>query len=432
MRILVVAALALLWSVPSSAQDLLTPAACEQPARPGLVHRFRQGDLRARECALSQLRLWGAYRALPVADDASATAERLREYQNARNSVLRLDRYYARRAERQQTFLDAGSLITVVAAAGAFEGNISPRTREAWAVAAFTPSIISQFNAYQPTRELFHGGSLAVQLITLRYDRLIRAIDLADAPTPAVNCAGASGALTTITENRRSVGAAYDGDGVLLQEARRLKTACLALQARARSLEFMASSARRLQSGFVQEYVADILALDDALLAKDRDLRFTPIETLAAIVTSPLRAADFAITGENTKAAVDALKTQIAFSGLNRSLASVPLPTLPTSGLVPPPPPLSEAAIALATQTAPEQLRNDVETLRGLSAEISHLQAQQAYTERFAAELVRIAAADYLTFTYDAVTNTTLVEVTSRPVPAAVAAGSTSGASRVN
>lgn len=344
---------------------------------------------------------------------------------------MRLDRYYARRAERQQTFLDAGSLITVVAAAGAFEGNISPNTRQAWAIAAFTPSIISQFNAYQPTRELYHGGSLAAQLITLRYDRLMRAIDLIGTPTTP-DCARVRTALTAVTSKRGAVGLTYDGDGVLLNEAKRLDTACLALQARARSLTFLAVSASRLRASFVPEYVADVLALDDALLAKDRDLRFTPIETLAAIMTSPLRAADFTITGENTKAAVDALKTQIAFSGLNRSLASVPLPALPTSGLVAPPPPLSDAAIALSTSSAPQQLRNDIQTLRELSAEISHFQAEQAYTERFASELVRVAAADYLAFTYDAVTNTTLVEVTTRPIPTAVASSSTGGAAKAN
>jgi len=344
------------------------------------------------------------------------------DYLAARDSVMRLDYYYSRRAERQQTFLDAGSLVTVIGAAGAFQGNLSQQAREAWGVVAFTPSIVSQFNVYEPTRELFHGGSVAVQLITLRYDRLLRAIDMVnEAPTPHRDCAPFREAVTNIRARRvvnprqRPMPPSYDVDGVLFNEAVRLGAACETLRARAATLDFAVSSARRLRSFFAQEYAADILALDKALLAKDRDLRNTPIETLASILTSPLRAADFAITGENTKAAVDALKTQVAFSGLSRSLASVALPALPQTGAVASIAPLSDAALALGNTEVSPAMRADVEDLRVHSANLVGIQAQQAYSERFASEMTRAAAADYLTFAYDAVTNTTLVTVGPRP-----------------
>ena len=345
-------------------------------------------------------------------------------YGDARDGAMHLDYYYSRRAERQQTFLDAGSLITIIGAAGAFQGNLSNQTREAWGVVAFTPSIVSQFNVYEPTRELFHGGSVAVQLITLRYDRLLRSMDrIQPARTPASDCSPFSTAVSNIRSRRivdprrRPALPPYDVDGVLLNDAVRLAAVCEMLRSRAGALDFAVESARRLRSSFAQDYAADLLALDEALLAKDRDLRNTPIETLASILTSPLRAADFAITGENTKAAVDALKTQVAFSGLSRSLATVALPELPRSGVVPTPAGLSDAAIALAGGSNSPDLKADTENLRSLGAELISLQAQQAYAEHFASELIRAAEADYLTFSYDATTNTTLVTVGPSPAP---------------
>lgn len=361
---------------------------------------FALGDLSARECAVELLQ---------DAGDLS----RPTNYLSVRTDVMRLHGFYNRRAQRQQTFMDIGSGISVIGAAGAFEGGISNSTREAWAIAAFVPVVISQFNAHEPTRELFHGGALALQLITLRYDRYNRALSLLGEPA-AVDCAPIAARRDTIL-NWTRVQAQRDRDpeGVLLAEVRRLHAACVEVKNRADALAFTRDYARRLSGYLAADYAADVLQLDHAIVGKDRELRYTPSETLNALVASPLRAADMLLTGQNTKAALDSLKTQIAFTGLNRNLATIDLPPLPTTA--PPVSPLSEAALALVRPGGPSEVEEQVGALRTLAERLRDRQRLQAFELRMAGELTGAAGADYLTFAYDAATATTTVSLGPRP-----------------
>ena len=108
-----------------------------------------------------------------------------------------------------------------------------------------------------------------------------------------------------------------------------------------------------------------MLQLDHAIVGKDRELRYSPSQTLSALAASPLRAADMLLTGENTKAAIDNLRTQVAFSGLNRNLATIGLPPLP--GAAPAIAPLSGAALALGRPNAPQPVTAQLAVLRDLA-----------------------------------------------------------------
>lgn len=377
---------------------------------------FVLGDLGARECAV---------RALEGASDLSSTPS----YLAVRRDVMRLHGFYNRRAQRQQAFMDFGSGVSIIGAAGAFEGGISDSTRRAWAIAAFVPVVFSQFNAYEPTRELFHGGALALQLITLRYDRYNRALGLLEGVGRTVDCAPYAEALATIQRWSRTDASAetraYDPDRLLLAEARRLNSACLDLKRRAEELGFATSYAAHLRPYLAAEYAADVLQLDHAIVGKDHELRYSPSETLSALVASPLRAADMLLTGENTKAAIDSLKTQIAFSGLNRNLATIGLPPLPAAA--PPIAPLSESALSLGRPEAPDEVNTQVTTLRALAEGLRVRHARQTFELRLAGELSGAASADYLTFAYDAATTTTTVSIGARPRTTALAPGDTAG-----
>lgn len=373
---------------------------------------FNLGALDARECAV---------RAIESVSDASALDP---AYAAVRRDVMRLHGFYNRRAQRQQAFMDFGSGISALGTAGAFQGGISNASQQAWAITAFTPVVISQFNAYEPTRELFHGGALALQLITLRYDRYNRALTLLGEAAATVDCAPHQRALATIVSWRQPRATrAYDPDGVMQAEAQRLTTQCLDLQSRADALGFAVGYARQRRAYLAAEYAADVLQLDHAIVGKDRDLRYSPSETLSALVASPLRAADTLLTGQNTKAAIDNLRTQIAFSGLNRNLATIALPPLPASA--PPVAPLSGVAAALDRQGAPAPVTAQIAVLRGLAQGLQARHTRQSFELGLAAEFAEAAAADHLTFSYDAATTTTTVRVGRRAEPTTLASGDT-------
>lgn len=412
------------------------------------IQAFNQGDLSARECAVRLLQ-----------QDARLETD----YLTAKAHVAMLQTFYSRRAQRQQTFLDLGSLVTIGGAAGAFEGGISASTRQAWVIAGVLPSIIGRFNTYEPTRELFQGGALAVHLITLRHDRIRRAITLLKASDKQVSCQGLEATLRAVVAGRAASAAAvqdataavataatapparkaaaelaatsatarardvaYDADGVLLAEARRLRNTCAALNQRALAVRAAQLAAENQATVLAGDYANDILSLDRALIAKDRDLRYSPIETLSAIVASPFRAVDALVTGESPQVALDSLKTQIAFSGINRSLASIPLPALPptqeATGTVAP---LSAEAIMLTGGRA-STLVADVGDLRSAADLLAVQQQELIYNEGLAADLFGAAAANYLTFTYDAPTGTTTVTI--GPVPASATISGTTAA----
>lgn len=400
------------------------------------IEAFNQGNLRARECAIRLLQ----------GDTYQAPG-----YSVTKQHVGMLENFYSRRAQRQQTFMDVGSLVTIVGAAGAFEGGLSTTTRRSWVIAGVLPSVIGRFNTYEPTRELFQGGALAVHLITLRQDRFNRALDLLGTPT-LISCNAFDQSLQAVNSGRilsaenakaadvlkalaastptdqlkkDSVDAAatakatlFDPDSILFAEVRRLRNTCYAMKRRAISVRAATDAATIQQSSLAIDFANDVLSLDRALIAKDRDLRYTPIETLTAVVASPLRALDALVSGEDSKVALDSLKTQIAFSGINRSLASIPLPALAST---------AEAFVALEPLSVEatmlnggDRLRAEIENLRQAVEVLAFDQQTLMYRERWAADLFGAAQADYLSFTYDVATGTTTVSLAALPAQVSI------------
>lgn len=377
------------------------------------------GSLLERECPLRIIR------AANFESDPEA------RFQEVRRGVQLLHGAYNRRAKRQQMFLDVGAGVTVGSAAAGLEGGLSASTRQAWGVAAFVPVAISQFNAHEPTRELFHGGALALQLITSRYDRLHAALTLAQGASSDPNCGVVAGLIDELAP-RRGNGplVRHDAEGVLLAEARRLQQDCQTLAENHRRLGFAATYADQIKAYLTAEYATDVLELDHALLAKDRDLRYTPLESLGAVAASPLRAIDSILTGDDTQGALDAMKTQIAFSGLNHNLAAVRLPPLPSRA----PAIAGLSAVAESMDDTGAAARRNatgpyIARLRAFAQELQGLQTRQEFALALAGEYGLAANADYLTFGYDAVTNTTVIILAPRPTePAALGSASTGSA----
>lgn len=368
---------------------------------------FRRGRLPERECALRIIALAGADR-----DGEDQFAE-------VRRGVGLLHGFYNRRAERQQTFMDVGAGLTLFSSAAAFEGGLSNSTRQAWGVAAFAPVVLTQFNGNEPTRELFHGGALALQLITTRYDRLDRALEAVEAAETDTDCAGINALVGRLDEAMRAGRPLRreDPEGLLVAEARELQGECLKLGGNHALMSDAVRYATTVRSLLAADYADGVLQLDHALLAKDRDLRYTPAETLSAIVASPLRAADSLLTGENAQQALDILRTQVAFTGLNRSLGAVRLPPLPRA--------LPEVGTITAGVDALDRTGSAarravfapyMHDLRTHAAGLRRTQLQQDFALTLSAEYAAAAASDHLTFAYDPTTSTTTITLAPRPV----------------
>lgn len=362
----------------------------------GKLDRFNAGYLAERENALQAIK------------DASGEPGQA-NYSEVRSGAAELYTAYTRRAERQQAFLDFGSAATFVGAAGAFEGGLSSSTRTAWAIAAFTPSVVTQFNAYEPTRELFHGGGLALQLITARYDRVVGAASLANLEPPDIDCSRLADIPAEIRDK------AWDSDQSILAEADRLHWACQSLKGRQSDLADAARYAEALRPWIAAHYADDVLRLDNALVGQDRQLRYTPSETLTALVASPLRAADMLLTGTNTKQAIDSIATLNAFSGLNQSLGSVSFPPLPTAIATTPPMP-SALRDRLGAQATPREARAILMELEERRQQLSRRETDYSFRLQAAKAVFEAAKADRLTFHYDIATRTTVVSLGPAPV----------------
>lgn len=369
---------------------------------------LRQGALAERECALRIIATGGA---------GSGTDQ----FNDVRRGVGLLHGFYNRRAERQQSFIDIGAGITLISAAAAFEGGISASTQQAWGVAAFAPVALAQFNANEPTREMYHGGALALQLITTRYDRLDRALTIVGSAPTAPTCTSIDQLVSDLQRGMASGQPLLREDpaGAIIGEARRLQRECLALKSNHDLLVQAVRYTNDIRSLLAADYADAVLQLDHALLAKDRDLRYTAAETLGAIVASPLRAADSLLTGENAQGALNSLKTQVAFTGLNRSLSRVRLPPLPNrlpqiEAIAPGVDSLDRAG------TLPRQavLSPWLHRLRAESLGLGRTQQQQDFALVMVGEYAAAASSDQLTFAFDVTTSTTTISLGPRPAPA--------------
>ncbi|MFT4956016.1 MAG: hypothetical protein ACI8U3_002416 [Brevundimonas sp.] len=380
------------------------------------VTAFNEGDLSAPmrvdtvEC-LRQL-------ARPTdVQDVGASCAADSHYVAVRVQADELQRHYSQRARRQQIFMDTSAGLTAFGAAGALEGGLTASTREAWAIAAFVPVVVDEFNAYEPTRELYHGGALALQLISRRYDRLFRALELMENSEVAFNCTTLGQTVGRIHAwPARNEQRADDPGDVILAEADRILADCQRLEQRAGALTYLVDHMGTLRDQLARDYAADVLRLDHALLAKDRELRYTAGETLSAIAASPFRAIDGLLTGEDSRNAINSIRTQITFSGLNLDLATMPLPQPPASPGAPAVLSSAVAARSLSSST-PANVATEVRALRAQLEVLRGQEQRLAFLYGIAGDLLSASRADHLRFSYDPATRTTTVRLEPRPTP---------------
>ena len=158
------------------------PAAAEPSDPPCVVgsnvlDRFNAGGGPRRRCAVEAL--------TTLQDETPAFAD-------VRRQGRLLADFYAARSERQQTLIDTAAGVTGVGALGyAFSAPAGAVTQSYWGYGALLPIILVQFNANEPTQDLYFAGSIAVDLITDRYDLLetrLKQLEDAVGDSAAIDC----------------------------------------------------------------------------------------------------------------------------------------------------------------------------------------------------------------------------------------------------
>jgi hypothetical protein len=365
-----------------------------------------------------------------------------------------LRRYYGLRASRQQTALDAESSIVFIGALGSLASVKAGATTQAyWSYAAIMPVVVAQFNANEPTRDLYAGGRVGLDVIASRYHRLEVLTGILD------DSMHSGGALKTApysnpcTQLKAGTGvedwASGEDKTAMLPDYRKLRQACANAEFMELNLQSLYTAANTWKASYSSAYARDLLRLDDEILNKDRDLRYSPIEALSAMAAAPFTAAATLLSGENGGKALDRLKTQGVFSSLNVPLEPIFLP--------PPPAPIPEfytvgdaalarpAAVLAAENAAPKlgakaaAAAAAVKPRKPTAAETSTMlvKLQDAakglndargdlnYRLTIANAIASLAAYDRMDFTYDATTARISVVLTTTP-PAVTTSPATS------
>ena len=239
-----------------------------------------------------------------------------------RDGALALRDVYERRASRQQRITDVLASVSFLGAIGVYPASrVGDGTQRAWLVGAFIPVLISNHNAFEPTRDLYFAGALAMEMITQRYGIITSTREL-------LNTGNVVGAVSPPDCTAIPVGGANDP---LAREAAQLRGACLdlkysndALKAYELSLEAQYNSAL-----IATPFKTDVLALDTVLLDRDRDFRTTPLEAITNVVALAPRTAEFVLSGTNVQQLINDVKVQTALNGMDLELHRPFLPTLP-------------------------------------------------------------------------------------------------------
>ncbi len=201
----------------------------------------------------------------------------------------------------------AGSLASV---------NAGATTQAYWNYAAILPVVVAEFNANEPTRDLYAGARIGLDIVAGRYLRLAVLTDILEKNT------GASSSRKTVAhiEGCNALKAlkpvedwaSGEDKTAMLPDYRKLRQACDNATFMDLGLQGLCDAAVAWKTSYSSAYARDLLRLDDEILNKDRDLRYSPIETLSAMAAAPFTAAATLLSGENGSKAVDRLKTQRA------------------------------------------------------------------------------------------------------------------------
>lgn len=325
-----------------------------------------------------------------------------------RSDVRLIADYYAARSERQQFFVDAGAFTTATGVLGySLSGPAGVSTQSYWGYGALIPIILVQFNANEPTRDLFFAGRIGTDLISDRYLSLNRRLTLIESlkAQDASYRNACGGVEQKLVEVERW--AASDDKLAILPTVTAVAQRCRALTAGWSSMDNLTAVAGVWKNQWARDLATDMVRLDDRLMERDNRLRTSPAEALTMLVSTSLRTLDTLVSGENAQAAIDSIEVQNALGGLGMTLSEVRLPPAPT--LLDDPLVMSEAAQARSSvaRTPPRRgapAAPDVPgTVMWLRDRISTLeQARAVHNERvrWAAELSSAATTTQLDFSY--------------------------------
>lgn len=277
--------------------------------------RVGQGQVRLRDCAVQRLE---ALRASSSADhDTVAEAGR------------QLAEYYRSRGGRQQAFIDTGAGVSGLGALGyAVSGPAGTATQNLWGYGALAPVLLVQFNANEPTRDLYFAGDIAAGLLNERYGAVNQRLGMLDGyPDRDVGA-------TCLEADRRLGQMATWPDTPARADLRpqmlELVTRCRDFNLARGRVTAMSAAATHWKTQWARAYASDLLQLHARLTERDQRLRTTPDEALKLMISTPLRQLDTLVSGESVQAAVDTIKVMTALDGLGFRLASFDLPAPPS------------------------------------------------------------------------------------------------------
>lgn len=240
--------------------------------------------------------------------------------------------YYQARTRRQQLLADTSAGLVFFNGLGYATQLGGKDTLPYWGPAVALPVIIAQFNAYEPTGDLFSGGGLGLDLMNSRYvgftlaaSQLKTYLTESTGQTATV-CRNLKAQLNAAT---RSWGAGQTDTLVVLPEATSVDKACTDVQTFDTAVGAFNAASEISMKNAGRQYATDMLALNNALISRDYKLRYSPAQALTSIVATPLTVGASLVTGQDHQAALDALKTQNAFADFNLKLSMIDVPPVP-------------------------------------------------------------------------------------------------------
>lgn len=406
-----------------------------------------EGRLESRLCQIEILRREAD------SDDAS--------FKDVNQRASEISRLYQARAGRQQVWLDGWSRGVQVGALGALISHgAGKHTQQDWAYAALGFVMIAQINAYQPTKDLFFAGSMGVNVLQTRYEtiraarvrlgQLVGTDPFSDNETSKRSRGGLKEPTTVFSEAavacralrvQRADIVTWDHNGAdfaaVDAENRRLIKACDALMDAVESAKEVATSPALSDTSLAQLEARDLVFLDDNLVHRDQELRYSPLQTLTAIAAAPFNAATTLLTGDDATTALNGIRVQKAFDKLDYILGRVDAPdVVPGSGdrivaaaavderiYVSPPRPASIDKKKLKKGEKPPvppteaQFVNATLNLGDATAKLNRVVPLVRDINKQSQALADFVAANHLTFNYDATTSVITVKVTPPPPP---------------
>lgn len=318
---------ALALSLPASAAAQTTAPwpelDCSRPN--GATGRFQSGSSDARRCAveyLAEMRRFTLFASVPGTHDPwPALVE----------ATTRLSDYYLARSDRQQAFLDTGAGATGFGATGAVLSTAAgAQTVRLWTYGALLPVILVNFNANEPTRDLYFAGHIGLQLIMDRYGRLHNKLHMLSS--------GLGGGTTGVlpceeVEQHLSEAESWpagEDKTAFLPVLSQAAATCREIIAGENQLRTLEQTARLLSREWPAGLVTDALRLEAVMNDRDNRLRTTPTRAFTTAIVAPLRAVDTLLSGQDTQEALNELATNEALDDTVILLHQIDLPTVPS------------------------------------------------------------------------------------------------------